>query len=121
MHRELIARYGGSHGLRDAGLLASAVARPIQMHNYEPKASIAQLAASLGWGLAKNHAFLDGNKRIALASIIVFLDLNGHELACSEAEETSVLLRVSASEMTEAEWVQWMTKTVQAKQAADAP
>lgn len=115
MHTELITRYGGSPGLRDAGLLSSALARPVNVHGYEPEASVARLAAALGWGLAKNHAFLDGNKRIALAAIVVFLEINGHELTCSEAEETDAMLRISASEMKENQWEQWMEANVRSK------
>lgn len=115
IHTELIARYGGSHGIRDAGLLSSALARPINLHGYEPEASIAQLAATLGWGLAKNHAFVDGNKRIALAAVIVFLEINGYQLACSEAEETDAILRISASEWSEREWGEWMEAHVRAR------
>lgn len=112
IHTELIARYGGSHGIRDAGLLSSALARPLNLHAYEPEASIARLAATLGWGLAKYHAFIDGNKRIALAAIVVFLEINGHELTSSEAEETDAILRISAGEWSEREWEQWMEQNI---------
>jgi death on curing protein len=74
-----------------------------------------KLTASLGWGLVKNHAFIDGNKRIALGAMVAFLELNGHELDCSEAEETAFLLRAAASEIDEAEWTEWLERTVRAK------
>ncbi len=112
IHSDLIERYGGSYGVRDVGLLESALARPQQLANYEPDATLARLAAVLGWGLLKNHAFLDGNKRIGVAAMITFLQLNGHHLTCSEVEETAMVLRAAASEITEAEWTTWVQKVV---------
>lgn len=118
IHAELIVRYGGSTGLRDAGLLESAIARPAHLHVYEEDASIARLCATLGWGLLKNHAFIDGNKRVALAAMVVFLELNGHEFTCSEAEETDMVLRAAASELNEAQWNEWVERVAQAKPTA---
>jgi death on curing protein len=115
IQHELILRYGGSPGLRDANLLESAISRPIHLHTYEPDTTFARLTASLGWGLVKNHAFVDGNKRIALAAMVVFLELNGHEFACSEAEETAMVLRAAASEINEQEWNEWLEDAVQSK------
>ena len=115
IQNELIARYGGSVGLRDANLLASAVARPIHLHTYESESSVARLAATLGWGLVKNHAFVDGNKRIALGAMVAFLELNNHELGCSEAEETDMVLRAAASEISEDQWNEWLEHTVKRK------
>ena len=115
IHGELINRYGGSPGLRDENLLASAVMRPIHLQTYEPEASVARLTASLGWGLVKNHAFIDGNKRIALAAMVTFLELNHYELDCSEAEETTMVLRAAASEISEEQWNDWFQGTVRAK------
>ncbi len=112
IHHDLIKWYGGSHGLRDLGLLESALARPEQLAHYEPDASVGKLAAVLGWGLLKNHAFLDGNKRIGIAAVITFLKLNGFELTCSEVEETAMVLRAAASEMDEAEWTAWVMRSV---------
>ena len=112
MHSELIRTFGGSYGLRDAGLLDSASARPRQLVNYCPDATTGQLAAALCWGLVKNHAFIDGNKRIALAALITFLRLNGWRLTCSEAEETAMMLRAAASEITEDEFMAWVERSV---------
>jgi death-on-curing protein len=112
IHSDLIQRYGGSYGVRDSGLLESALARSQQLANYEPDATIAHLAAVLGWGLLKNHAFVDGNKRIGIAAMITFLKLNGHQLTCSEVEETAMVLRAAASELTEAEWTTWVERVV---------
>ncbi|NYF78532.1 death-on-curing protein [Granulicella arctica] len=112
IHADLIAGYGGSHGLRDLGLLESALARPEQLAHYEPDAGVERLAAVLGWGLLKNHAFLDGNKRVALAAVVTFLKLNGYALTCSEVEETAMVLRAAASEIDEAAWTDWVIRSV---------
>ncbi len=112
IHSDLIQRYGGSHGLRDAGLLESAIARPQQLANYEAEAGVGRLAAVLGWGLVKNHAFVDGNKRIALAGMVTFLRLNGYRMTCSEVEETAMVLRAAASEMGEEAWTEWVERSV---------
>jgi death-on-curing protein len=114
LHTALIEESGGSHGLRDAGLLESAIARAANKVNYDPDATVATVAASLGWGLIKNHAFVDGNKRIGLAALVVFLDANGFSLICSVQEETAMVLRAAASEITEDEWTAWVVRNVAA-------
>lgn len=86
MHDELIAEHGGDFGLRDLGLLSASLARPQHLFAYSDSASLFELAAAYAFGLAKNHAFVDGNKRIALAVIDVFLRLNGYELVAAEEE-----------------------------------
>jgi death-on-curing protein len=68
------------------------------------------LAAAYAWGLLRNHPFVDGNKRIALAAMTVFLDLNGWELTCTEAEETAMVLRAAASEVSERPWTEWVQR-----------
>jgi death-on-curing protein len=108
LHTEQINRFGGSHGLRDAGLLESAVMRAENKVNYDDAATVASVAASLGWGLIKNHAFIDGNKRIGISAVIAFLELNGHRLTCSSEEETTAVRRVASSEMSEDEWTVWV-------------
>jgi death-on-curing protein len=114
MHSELIQIFGGSYGLRDACLLESALARPQQHANYSSDATPGQLAAVLCWGLVKNHAFVDGNKRIALAALVTFLRLNGYRLTCTEAEETTMMLRAAASEITEEAFTAWVERSVAA-------
>jgi death-on-curing protein len=115
LHAALIEESGGSHGLRDAGLLESAIARAENKVNYDPEATVATVAASLSWGLIKNHAFIDGNKRIGLAALAVFLEANGFSLICSVEEETAMVLRAAASEITEEEWTAWVARSVAAK------
>jgi death-on-curing protein len=101
LHTALIEESGGSHGLRDSGLLESAISRAENKVNYDPEATVATVAASLSWGLIKNHAFIDGNKRIGLAALVVFLEANSYQLACTVEEEIAMVLRAAASEITE--------------------
>jgi len=108
IHRELIAEYGGLSGLRAPASLESALARPKHLAAYKRNVTVSELAAAYAWGLLRNHPFTDGNKRIALATMIVFLDLNGWELTCSDAEETAMVLRAAAGEITEAAWARWV-------------
>ncbi|HZL70457.1 MAG TPA: type II toxin-antitoxin system death-on-curing family toxin [Candidatus Limnocylindrales bacterium] len=115
IHEELIVRYGGVSGLRDDGLLESAVARPQNLVAYGQKISVASLSAAYAWGLLRNHPFVDGNKRTALAAMVVFLELNGWELGCSEAEETAMVLRAAAGEITERAWTEWVRRSTKKK------
>ena len=89
LHAKTIDRFGGSPGLRDRGLLESAVSRAENLAYYRPEASIGELASRSVGGLIKNHAFIDGNKRVGAISLITILDGNGYKLTCSEAEETA--------------------------------
>jgi death-on-curing protein len=109
---EQIRRFGGLPGLRDRGLLISASARAENAIWYDDDATVASVGASLAWGLIKNHAFIDGNKRVGYVSLVAFLDLNGYGLTCSEDEETLVVKRVAACEMIEAGWTAWVHRTV---------
>ena len=107
VHERLIADSGGGSGLRDAGLLESALARPIHRFNYgEP--SLTELAAAYAVGIAKNHAFVDGNKRTAFVAAVVFLERNGLHFNASEAEATIAMLRVAESSMTEKQFTRWL-------------
>jgi len=69
-----------------------------------------ELAAAYAWGLLRNHPFVDGNKRIALAAMVMFLDLNGWDLICAEAEETAMVLQAAAGEITERDWRKWVVR-----------
>jgi death on curing protein len=115
IHQELISRYGGVPGLRAAGLLESAVARPQHLAAYKGNVTVPSLAAAYGWGLLRNHPFVDGNKRIALAAMVVFLDLNGWELTSSQAEETAMILRAAAGDITERAWGDWVARSARRK------
>jgi len=115
IQEELISRYAGVSGVRAAGLLESAVARPQHLAAYKRKPSVPALAAAYGWGLLRNHPFVDGNKRTALAAMVVFLDLNGWELTCSQAEETVMVLRAAAGQMSERAWNNWLRRVARKK------
>jgi death-on-curing protein len=112
LHYQQIVRFGGSPGLRDRGLLESAVVRAENRALYDPTATAGQLAGALGWGLIKNHAFVDGNKRIGLVSMVTFLHINGFRLTCSAEEETAMVLRAASSAITEEEWTAWVERSI---------
>ncbi len=103
-----IRTHGGPYGVRDSALLESALARPRQRYEYDPQADLATLAASLGFGLARNHPYLDGNKRVAFLAMAVFLDLNGGVLAAEEGEVVAVLFDLAAGELSEADLARWL-------------
>jgi len=110
-HRESIVRYGGSDGLRDAGLLASALARPENIQGYEPDADIFRLAAAYVAGIVKNHPFVDGNKRTGALAGYVFLVLNGVHVELVEAEIVAMIIGLAASEVDESEIAAWYRKS----------
>jgi death-on-curing protein len=107
LHGESLAEHGGAAGLRDAGLLDSALARAQNRAAYgEP--DHAQLAAAYGFGLAKNHAFVDGNKRAAFLATGLFLAINGYRLQASQADATLTMLALAAGEIDEPAFAQWI-------------
>ena len=107
LHDESLAEHGGSSGLRDEGLLESALARPRNLAAYgEP--DIADLAASYAVGLAKNHPFVDGNKRAAFLAVGLFLALNGYRLVSSQADATLTMLAVAAGDIDEPTFAAWI-------------
>jgi death-on-curing protein len=107
LHGESLAEHGGGEGLRDEHLLESALARPRHLATYE-EPDFAALAACYGFGLAKNHPFIDGYKRAAFLSVGLFLFLNGHRIQASQAEATLTMLGVAAGDITEAEFAVWI-------------
>lgn len=113
MHGELIAEHGGSGGVRDAGLLESALARPknIAAHG---NPTLYELAAACAFRLTRNHAFIDGNKRIAFAAIAVFLEVNAYELTAPQTEAYQAMIALAAGEMTEAHLAKWLEGYVRA-------
>jgi death on curing protein len=111
LHDESLAMHGGASGLRDEGLLESALARPQQLAHYgEP--DFAELAASYAYGLAKNHAFVDGNKRAAFLSLGLFLRLNGYRLNATQVDATLTILALAAGEMEEVQLEAWVRANV---------
>jgi death-on-curing protein len=109
LHEESLATFGGAPGLRDEGLLDSALARPQNTHAYNAGSTLADLAASYAFGLAKNHAFVDGNKRAAFLSIGMFLAINGFRLAADQVDAIRTILAVAVGELDEeglSAWIQ---------------
>jgi death-on-curing protein len=106
-HAEQLALFGGADGIRDLALLESALARPINKFAYG-ETDLVVLAAAYGFGIARNHPFVDGNKRTAFASIIVFLGLNGIELDAPPETATAVMLSLAAGEIGEGDLAQWI-------------
>ena len=107
LHDESLAEHGGAAGLRDEGLLESALARPHNLAAYG-KPDWAELAACYGVALAKNHAFVDGNKRAAFLAVGLFLALNGRRLTATQAEATLVMLDVAAGAIDEGGFARWI-------------
>ena len=109
IHEEQLAEHGGSPGVRDVGLLESALARPMNLAAYgEP--DVAELAASYGFGIARNHPFVDGNKRTAFVSVELFLRLNGYRLSADDSACVLTMLAVAAGEMDEENFADWLRR-----------
>jgi death-on-curing protein len=107
IHSRQLRRFGGAAGLRDEGLLRSALERPINKWQYE-QADLPELAAAYAFGLAKNHAFTDGNKRIAFMAMVVFLRLNGVQFAPAPAHATAIIMALAAGEVSEESLTRWI-------------
>jgi death on curing protein len=107
LHGESLAMHGGAAGLRDEGLLESALARPLNLAAYG-KPEVWDLAGAYGVGLAKNHAFVDGNKRAAFLAVGMFLALNGYRLTAPQADATLTMLAVAAGQMDETTFARWL-------------
>jgi death-on-curing protein len=107
IHDTQLKMFGGPGGLRDEGALESALGRPKNRWAYEG-ADLADLAAAYGFGIARNHAFVDGNKRAALLAIVTFLGLNGIDFIADEAEAVVIVRGVAAGEVDEAGLARWI-------------
>jgi death-on-curing protein len=110
-HAEQLSLFGGADGIRDLGLLESALARPINKFTYG-ESDLAVLAAAYGFGIARNHPFVDGNKRTALASMIVFLGLNGIDFDAPQEAATAIVLSLAAGEITEDILARWIAANI---------
>ena len=108
IHSEQLAMFGGPEGVRDLGLLESALARPLNRFAYGDE-DLANLAAAYAFGLARNHPFIDGNKRTAFASMIVFLGLNCMRFMVDPAHATASVLALAAGEIDEHGFARWLT------------
>lgn len=114
-HSHQIQEHGGGLGLRDRGSLESALDRPRNKRHYAPETPLVDLAAAYGFGLARNHPFVDGNKRVAFQAMYVFLRLNGFVIEAGEPEVVRVVLAVAAGELDESGLAEWLrTHTVAA-------
>lgn len=112
LNEESLAEFGGVRGLLDEGLLDSALARPRHKHSYGPHSRIELLAASYGFGLARNHPFADGNKRAAFLAIGLFLHINGHRLVADQVEAIETMLGVAAGDVEEEQLGAWIAKNL---------
>ncbi len=107
IHGRQLRRFGGAPGLRDEGILRSALERPVNKWQYE-QADMAMLAAAYAFGLAKNHAFVDGNKRVAFLTMVIFLRKNGVRFAPDQAQSTNIILSLAAGEVSEESLARWI-------------
>ncbi len=108
IHDEQLAEHGGGESVRDEGLLDSALTRPQNQFAYNRKADLAALAAAYAFGIARNHPFIDGNKRTAFVAMELFLDLNGVALTASDHDAVVTTLRLAAGEIEEDELAAWV-------------
>jgi death-on-curing protein len=114
VHEEQLAEHGGASGTRDEGLFESALARPRNQAAYgEPDA--AELAAAYGFGIARNHPFVDGNKRTAFVAVELFIELNGFELLADDAQCVLTMLAVAAGQMDEPTFARWLRQHTRAR------
>ncbi len=111
VHAEQLALFGGADGVRDLGLLESALGRPLNKFAYG-ETNLAKLAAAYAFGIARNHPFVDGNKRAAFASIVVFLGLNGIDFDVPPEAATAVIFGMAAGEINEDGLAQWIEDSV---------
>ncbi len=110
LHEESLSRFGGARGLKDEGLLDSALARPQNLLAYNPEADLFDLAASYAFGLGRNHAFIDGNKRAAFLSIGVFLRINGYDLKADQVDAIETIMALAAGKIDEKDIAAWIRK-----------
>ena len=116
VHEEQLAEHGGGSGVRDEGLFESAIHRPVNLAAYgEP--DVAALAAAYGFGLARNHPFVDGNKRTAFVAVELFLALNGWDVLADDAQCVLTMLALAAGDLGEDDFAQWLRTHIQPRQA----
>jgi death-on-curing protein len=107
-HFDQVREHGGLPGVHDDGLLESALARPRHRWSFDPQTDLASLAASYGFGLARNHPFMDGNKRIGFVAMNMFLLVNGYKIEAPEPEVIAVMLQVADGTLDEPGLVDWV-------------
>lgn len=118
-HDMQLAEHGGLPGIRDEGLLESALGRPRHLETYDDKAGIPELAAAYGFGLARNHPFLDGNKRTALVTTELFIKLNGWTLTADNAACVLAILAIASGSWSESDFAAWLRQNTTETQGPD--
>ncbi len=108
IHADQIQAHGGTPGVRDRGLLLSALERAPNRHRYEPDGDLATLAAAYGFGISSNHPFVDGNKRVAFQAMFVFLGLNGFRIDAPEEEVVILVMGLASGDLEEAALADWL-------------
>ena len=108
MHERALGLFGGATGIRDEGLLQSALARPRQIFAYEDNADLVRLAVAYAFGIVRNHPFVDGNKRTAFMTAVVFLERNGLHVVASESEAAQAVLELAAGTLPEGAFAAWL-------------
>ncbi len=120
IHQRQIAEHGGADGVRDLGLLQSALARPKSLLSYsDPDPDLARLAASYAHAIAKNHPFVDGNKRVAWIVCRTFLRLNGVDINASQEQKYLAFIQLAASELSEIDLANWLRERIAMRQESD--
>lgn len=112
LHRRALAEYGGLDGVRDHGLLDSALARPVNWFAYEDERDLCRLAAAYAGGIVRNHPFADGNKRTAFVAAVLFLELNGLVLDAPDGEAIAAMLDLAAGDLPEEGFAAWLRDSV---------
>jgi death on curing protein len=114
-----LQRFGGLYGVRDAGAIDSALARPRNQWGHQDERDLAVLAAAYGFGLTRGHGYVEGNKRVGFAAMAVFLDINGWDLEALEPEVVEKTVVVASGALAEAELAAWVRRQVQARSDRD--
>jgi len=115
IHDRLLAAHGGATGVRDPGLLKSALARPRQHHSYAKKPDIIELAALYTAGIVRNHPFVDGNKRTGFVIGVLFLELHGFAFTASEEDATQAVMALASGTLDEAGYTAWLRQNAKRK------
>ncbi len=114
VHTDQIREHGGALGLRDENALESALHRPRDKWHYEHDADLASLGAAYAFGLARNHPYNDGNKRVALVTMLTFLSINGHDFNAEDDDALTTMLALAAGRITEPEFAAWVRARISA-------
>lgn len=113
IHRDQIGQHGGSHGVRDEGLIEAALARPRNKWAYAGNVDLADLAAAYAHAFTRNHGFIDGNKRVAFMAAYTFLGLHGYDLDVPEPEAVTMMLALTSEDVSEAEFAAWIRENLE--------